>query len=157
MVCTTRKWKQYIGNIARMLRLEKIPRVHYKYYQHRFSVQKKKERNSYCTKKYNKSLVPYLSHVYCPASLPRYTIGWLRDDEQYNTGKRCELLLLLRQSQSKKDIGRDEKTIGRGEKTIAPVWQNDSAQMGLSLRPNGVVTTALWRRHLGVVGKPRGV
>ena len=71
--------------------------------------------------------------------------------------KRCELLLLLRQSQSKKDIGRDEKTIGRGEKTIAPVWQNDSAQMGLSLRPNGVVTTALWRRHLGVVGKPRGV
>ena len=29
MVCTTRKWKQYIGNIARMLRLKKIPRVHY--------------------------------------------------------------------------------------------------------------------------------
>ena len=30
MVCTTRKWKQYIGNIARMLRLKKIPRVHFK-------------------------------------------------------------------------------------------------------------------------------
>ena len=29
MVCTTRKWKQYIGNVARMLRLKKIPRVHY--------------------------------------------------------------------------------------------------------------------------------
>ena len=31
MVCTTRKWKQYIGNIARMLRLKKIPRVHLYY------------------------------------------------------------------------------------------------------------------------------
>jgi hypothetical protein len=28
MVCTTRKWKQYIGNVAGMLRLKKIPRVH---------------------------------------------------------------------------------------------------------------------------------
>ena len=25
---TTRKWKQYIGNVAGMLRLKKIPRVH---------------------------------------------------------------------------------------------------------------------------------
>ena len=29
MVCTTRKWKQYIGNAAEMTRFEKIPRVHY--------------------------------------------------------------------------------------------------------------------------------
>ena len=27
-VCTTRKWKQYIGNPAEMTRFEKIPRVH---------------------------------------------------------------------------------------------------------------------------------
>jgi len=29
-VCTTRKWKQYIGNAAEMTRFEKIPRVHCK-------------------------------------------------------------------------------------------------------------------------------
>ncbi|WP_418966426.1 hypothetical protein [Butyribacter intestini] len=28
-MCTTRKWKQYIGNAAEMTRFEKIPRVHY--------------------------------------------------------------------------------------------------------------------------------
>ena len=71
--------------------------------------------------------------------------------------KRCELLPFLQQSQSKEEIRRDEKMIGtwrkddwnvtkrrleRGEKTIAPIWQNDSAQMGLSLRPFDVVIWA---------------
>ena len=27
-MCATRKWKQHIGNIARIIRLKKIPRVH---------------------------------------------------------------------------------------------------------------------------------
>ena len=29
VVCTTRKWKQYIGKASKMTRFEKIPRVHH--------------------------------------------------------------------------------------------------------------------------------
>ena len=109
--------------------------------------------------------------LYCLIQVTSRLDGGNTGNGTVGAWKRCELLLLLRQSQSKEEIGtwrKDDWTwrkdnwnvakrwLERGEKTIAPVWQNDSAQMGLSLRPFDVVIWALWRRHLGVVGKVAG-